>query len=82
MESIRQSPDPTVAVANSLSILESTLFLLKKADFQELVFEGFYEPFRDLVLNIDTPDDAGDLLTAETLLQALQDAQCMFSSRK
>jgi hypothetical protein len=75
-----QSPDPTAAVAYSLSVLESTIYLLKRAEFQELVFEGFYDPFRDLIMNIDTLDDTGNLLTAETLLQALQEPQRMFLS--
>jgi ubiquitin thioesterase protein OTUB1 len=74
-----QSHDPSLAIANALSILESTLPMLDEAGFQRMVFEDFYEYFRNIIQNINTPDDNGNVLTAELLLFYIQEPQCMFS---
>lgn len=78
VERILESLDPGMLIANSLSILESTLPALDQAGFQRIVFEDFYECFRDLIQNVSKPDTAGNLLTKKTLLAALQEPQCEF----
>jgi ubiquitin thioesterase protein OTUB1 len=78
IERIMRSHDPSFAVANTLSILESTLSMLDDAGFQRMVFEDFYECFHDVIQNVDLPDSNGNLLTEDLLLRYIQDPQCTF----
>ncbi|QRV99521.1 peptidase C65 otubain protein [Ceratobasidium sp. AG-Ba] len=52
VEKIMTAPEPGLAVATSLSHLESTLPLLEQAGFQKIVFEDFYESFAELIQHI------------------------------
>lgn len=63
------SPDIELAVATSLSMLESTKEKLEKADIQQMVYEDFYDEFVHLIQfmvdpNLDTKKKKAVLLTA------------------
>ncbi|KAJ1300728.1 hypothetical protein OPQ81_002372 [Rhizoctonia solani] len=74
VEKILTAPEPGLAVATSLSHLESTLPLLERAGFQKIVYEDFYEPFVELIQQVVPPP--GELpLTNESLLNQFQDPE-------
>ncbi|KAG8718590.1 hypothetical protein FRC08_004907 [Ceratobasidium sp. 394] len=74
VEKIMSAAEPGLAVATSLSHLESTLPLLEQAGFQRIVFEDFYECFAELIQQIVPP--TGKLpLTHEGLLEAFQNPE-------
>ncbi|QRW14029.1 peptidase C65 otubain protein [Ceratobasidium sp. AG-Ba] len=74
VEKIMTAPEPGLAVATSLSHLESTLPLLEQAGFQKIVFEDFYESFAELIQHIVPP--AGKVpLTNEELLKQFQNPE-------
>ncbi|KAH9887088.1 cysteine proteinase [Cubamyces lactineus] len=70
IEQILNATEPALAVTSALSVLESTQPLLEQAGFQSLVFEGFYEPFVELINAIINPREDGRLLTITSLLEA------------
>ncbi|KAB5590014.1 Peptidase C65 otubain protein [Ceratobasidium theobromae] len=74
VEKIMTAPDPGLAVATSLSHLESTLPLLEQAGFQKIVYEDFYDPFTDLIQQV-IPQDGDPPLTDESLLEQFQDPE-------
>jgi ubiquitin thioesterase protein OTUB1 len=61
-----------MAVATSISTLESTLPMLELAGFQKMVFEDFYEVLVSIVQQIVKPDHEGKRMTPEMLLEAFQ----------
>lgn len=69
------SPKQTLDVAKALSLLESTLVMLKAAGIQELVYEDFYDVLISLIRQIVVPEPDGSTLTPEILLEAFQDAE-------
>jgi len=75
IEQILTSPDPSLAVATSLSHLDSTLPLLEQAGFQPIVYEDFYESLTSLINEVVTPGASGKTLTKQTLLEAFQHAE-------
>jgi len=74
VEKIMTAAEPGLAVATSLSHLESTLPLLEQAGFQRIVFEDFYECFAELIQQI-VPPTGKPPLTNETLLEQFQDPE-------
>ena len=42
VERIMRAPDVALAVATSISVLQSTLHMLKQAGFEPMVYEGMY----------------------------------------
>jgi ubiquitin thioesterase protein OTUB1 len=71
VERLLNSLDKDLAVMTALSKLESTLPMLEGVGFQRMVFEDFYETFRDLIQSIIQPGPVG-VLDASTLLVAFQ----------
>lgn len=65
----------TIVVAKALSLLDSTLVILKAAGFQEMVFEDFYDVLISLIRQIVVPEPDGSTLTLPILLEAFQDAE-------
>jgi len=61
-----------MAVATSISTLESTLPLLDLAGFQKMVFEDFYEVLVSLIQQVVTPNKEGRMMTPEHLLELFQ----------
>ncbi|GAB1525442.1 hypothetical protein RhiTH_008605 [Rhizoctonia solani] len=74
VEKILTAPEPGLAVATSLSHLESTLPLLERAGFQKIVFEDFYEAFAEVIQQV-VPAPGKLPLTNETLLEQFQNAE-------
>ncbi|KAH7333594.1 peptidase C65 Otubain-domain-containing protein [Rhizoctonia solani] len=74
VEKIMTAPEPGLAVATSLSHLESTLPLLERAGFQRIVFEDFYEAFAELIQQV-VPAPGKLPLTNESLLEQFQDPE-------
>ncbi|KAG8787040.1 hypothetical protein FRC12_015962 [Ceratobasidium sp. 428] len=74
VEKIITAPEPGLAVATSLSHLESTLPLLEQAGFQRIVFEDFYECFAELIQQI-VPPPGKPPLTHQGLLEQFQNAE-------
>jgi len=72
VERIMHAPDQPLAVATSLSTLESRLYDLQIVGFDELAYADFYETLRDLIWNIVEPDRRGRLMTPQVLLQQFQ----------
>jgi len=72
IEMILRSSDKDMAVASTISILESTTPLLEDAGFQKLVYEDFYDVFTSLINQVVTPEVGGTELTVETLTEAFQ----------
>ncbi|KAI5118472.1 hypothetical protein M0805_003733 [Coniferiporia weirii] len=69
------SRNQTVDVAKSLSLLDSSLLILKAAGFQELVFDDFYDVLISLIRQIVVPEPDGSTLTTSILLEAFQDSE-------
>jgi hypothetical protein len=67
-----------MAVATSISTLESTLPMLEQAGFQKMVFEDFYDVLVSIVQQVVTPDHEGKKMTPEMLLEAFQSIEGMF----
>ncbi|CUA76553.1 Ubiquitin thioesterase otubain-like [Rhizoctonia solani] len=74
VEKIMTAPEPGLAVATSLSHLESTLPLLERAGFQKIVFEDFYEAFAELIQQV-VPTPGKLPLTNESLLEQFQNPE-------
>ncbi|CAE6535234.1 unnamed protein product [Rhizoctonia solani] len=74
VEKIMTASEPGLAVATSLSHLESTLPLLERAGFQKIVFEDFHEAFADLIQQI-VPAPGKLPLTNESLLENFQNPE-------
>ncbi|CAE6440400.1 unnamed protein product [Rhizoctonia solani] len=74
VEKILTASEPGLAVATSLSHLESTLPLLERAGFQKIVFEDFYEAFAELIQQV-VPAPGKLPLTNETLLEQFQNPE-------
>ncbi|KAG8730370.1 hypothetical protein FRC11_006863 [Ceratobasidium sp. 423] len=74
VEKILTAPEPGLAVATSLSHLESTLPLLERAGFQKIVFEDFYEAFAELIQQV-VPAPGKLPLTNESLLEQFQNPE-------
>ncbi|CAE6387480.1 unnamed protein product [Rhizoctonia solani] len=74
IEKIMTAPEPGLAVATSLSHLESTLPLLERAGFQKIVFEDFYEAFAELIQQV-VPAPGKLPLTNESLLEQFQNPE-------
>lgn len=72
-----KSRNQTIDVAKSLSLLDSTLLILKAAGFQDLVYEDFYDVLISLIRQIVVPEPNGSTLTEAILLEAFQDAEGM-----
>ncbi|PAV15687.1 cysteine ase [Pyrrhoderma noxium] len=70
-----KSRNQTIDVAKSLSLLDSTLLILKAAGFQDLVYEDFYDVLISLIRQIVVPEPNGSTLTEAILLEAFQDAE-------
>jgi len=68
-----------MAVATSISTLESTLPMLELAGFQTMVFEDFYDILVSLVRQVVQPDHEGKILSPELLLEAFQHPEGKFS---
>ena len=77
IERMLYSPKQTLDVAKALSLLDSTLVMLKAAGIQELVYEDFYDVLISLIRQIVVPEPDGSTLTPEILLEAFQDAEGM-----
>ncbi|KAI0691111.1 peptidase C65 Otubain-domain-containing protein [Cytidiella melzeri] len=76
LEQLLTSTSKELSVATALSLLDSSLDVLKAAGFQELVFEDFYDVLANLIRHIVVPNNnTNELLTPETLLQAFQDPE-------
>ncbi|KAI0821438.1 cysteine proteinase [Irpex lacteus] len=75
IERLLLSPSKDIAVATALSLLDSSLDVLKAAGFQDLVFEDFYDVLVNLIRHIVVPGPDGQILTSATLLQAFQDPE-------
>ncbi|KAH8114898.1 cysteine proteinase [Phellopilus nigrolimitatus] len=75
VERMLTSRNQTIDVAKSLSMLDSSLLILKAAGFQELAFEDFYDVLISLIRQIVVPEPDGSTLTAPILLEAFQDAE-------
>jgi ubiquitin thioesterase protein OTUB1 len=75
VERVLYAPDPEIAVATSLSTLESTLPMLEQAGFQKMVFEDFFDVLVSIVQQVVKPDHEGKRLTPEMLLEAFQTAE-------
>ena len=69
-----------MAVATSISTLESTLPLLDLAGFQKMVFEDFYEVLVSLIQQVVTPNKEGRMMTPEHLLELFQQPEGKFFS--
>jgi len=67
-----------MAVATSISTLESTLPMLELAGFQTMVFEDFYDILVSLVRQVVQPDREGRILSPELLLEAFQHPEGKF----
>ncbi|KAJ4481032.1 peptidase C65 Otubain-domain-containing protein [Lentinula aciculospora] len=72
VEKLIDAPEPAIAVAEALSILEATPKLLESVGFENMVFEDFYEMLDELVRSVVSPDAAGNTLNEETLLKIFQ----------
>jgi len=72
VERVLYAPEPEMAVATSISILESTLPMLEEAGFQRMVFEDFYDVLVSLVQQVVTPNVDGKKMTPEHLLELFQ----------
>ncbi|KAF5381937.1 hypothetical protein D9757_007584 [Collybiopsis confluens] len=72
VEQVLKSSDPPLAVATTLSTLEGTPALLETVGYQNLVFDDFYSVLVQLVRNVTIPDELGNKLTNQTLLEAFQ----------
>ena len=72
VERVLYAPDPEIAVATSLSTLESTQPMLEQAGFQKMVFEDFYDVLASIVEQVVKPDHEGKKMTPEILLEAFQ----------
>lgn len=75
IERLLLSPSKDISVATALSLLDSSLDVLKAAGFQDLVFEDFYDVLVNLIRHIVVPGPDGQILTSATLLQAFQDPE-------
>jgi len=75
IELLLTSSDQYTAVSSALSLLESTLPVLKRAGFQELVYEDFYDILASLIRQILIPNQDGAILTPSALLAAFQDVE-------
>lgn len=64
--------EPDIAVATSISTLESTVPMLEAAGFQKMVFEDFYDIFVSIIQQVVEPEPGGQKLTPEVLLEAFQ----------
>ncbi|KAF8591761.1 cysteine proteinase [Ramaria rubella] len=76
IERIMRAQDVALAVATSISVLQSTLNMLQLAGFDAMVYEDFYEIFVSLIQQVVTPDASdGKTLNTTILLEAFQDPQ-------
>jgi ubiquitin thioesterase protein OTUB1 len=72
VEQVLYAPEQEMAVATSLSTLESTLPMLEQAGFQKMVFEDFYDVLVTLVEQVVAPEQGGKKMTPEHLLKLFQ----------
>ncbi|KIM81941.1 hypothetical protein PILCRDRAFT_71406, partial [Piloderma croceum F 1598] len=79
IERVMYALEPEMAVATSISTLESTLPMLELAGFQKMVFEDFYDILVSLVHQVVQPDHEGKILSPELLLEAFQHPEGKFS---
>ncbi|KAI0088117.1 cysteine proteinase [Irpex rosettiformis] len=75
IQRLLQSPSPDISVATALSLLDSSLDVLKAAGFQDFVFEYFYDVLVDVIRSIVIPGQDGKTLDEEGLLKAFQDPE-------
>ena len=78
LERMIKSKNQTIEVAKALSLLESSLLVLKGAGFQELVYQDFYDVLASLIRQILIAEPGGSVLTTPVLLEAFQDPEGMW----
>jgi len=75
VERLLRAPDVALAVATSVSVLQSSSKKLDAAGFQPMVYEDMLELVISLIQQIIVPDEDGVFLDVHTLLEAMQDPQ-------
>ncbi|CAL1697925.1 unnamed protein product [Somion occarium] len=75
VERIMHSDDPELNVMRAISTLETTPAMLSSVGFQELVFEDFFDIFKNLIMRIVQPEPGKSRLTARALFDTFNNPE-------
>jgi len=81
VKQILEAPEVEMSVAMGLSILSSTKQLLNETGVQELVYEDFYDQTVSLLENVVKPDQDGQVLTLNRLLEFFRNPESTSSDQ-